>query len=239
MALEGGMSCVKYLMFCFNLLFAITGLIILIVGIRAEINSYPYMNFTDENFYKFAPIVLIIVGIIVFIVAFFGCCGAVKENHCMIITFSVFLLIIFVAELAVGIAGYMKHTDLEDSVMRNLNASITQYPVDKNVQKTIDIIQTDLQCCGINSPADWADHGLPIPSTCCSAQEINNGVVADCTENSTNFHSKGCLTKLVVHMKDIGMVLAGVGVGIALVQLLGVIFACCLARSIRSQYETV
>jgi hypothetical protein len=28
------------------------------------------------------------VGIIVFVVAFFGCCGAVKENHCMIMTVS-------------------------------------------------------------------------------------------------------------------------------------------------------
>ncbi|KAG6442152.1 hypothetical protein O3G_MSEX002187 [Manduca sexta] len=244
MALGGGMSCVKYLLFCFNLLFAITGLIILIVGIKAQINSWPYIDLTDENFYTSGPVVLIIVGIIVFIVAFFGCCGAVKENHCMIVTtycaqFSVFLLIIFIAEMAVGIAGYMKHSDLEASIVRHLNETIDQYPTNKEVAKTFDIVQTDLECCGIKGPEDWAAHNLTIPSTCCTGIEINNSMAAQCTSSSPGFHSEGCLDKLVTHFKDIAMVLGGVGLGIALVQLLGVIFACCLARSIRSQYETV
>ncbi|CAG9095960.1 unnamed protein product [Plutella xylostella] len=144
MALGGGMSCVKYLLFCFNLLFAVTGLIILIVGAKAEYNAYPYMDLTDEKFYSSAPVVLIIVGIIIFIVAFFGCCGAVKENHCMITTFSVFLLLIFVAELGVGIAGYVKQKDLEASFLRSLNESIAEYPTNKDVRNTFDIVQTDV-----------------------------------------------------------------------------------------------
>lgn len=239
MAIGGGMSCVKYLLFCFNLLFAITGLIILIVGIKAEINSSPYIDLTDENFYTSGPIVLIIVGIIVFIVAFFGCCGAVKENHCMIVTFSVFLLLIFIAELGVGIAGYVKHKDLETSIVKHLNETITQYPTNKDVAKTFDIMQTDLHCCGINGPDDWIANNITIPNTCCTGQEITGGVPAACTKDSPGFHTKGCLNELVTHLKDIAVVLGGVGLGIALVQLLGVIFACCLARSIRSQYETV
>lgn len=233
------MSCVKYLLFCFNLLFAITGLIILIVGIRAEIKSSPYIDLTDSNFYTSGPIVLIIVGVIVFIVAFFGCCGAVKENHCMIVTFSVFLLIIFVAELAVGIAGYVKHQDLETSIVNHLNKTISQYPTNPDVAKTFDILQTDLQCCGINGPEDWAANNLTIPNTCCAGQEIAGGTTVPCTANSEHFHKDGCLPKIVDYFKDIALVLGGVGLGVAFVQLLGVIFACCLARSIRSQYETV
>ncbi|XP_075969214.1 CD63 antigen-like [Anticarsia gemmatalis] len=239
MALGGGMSCVKYLLFCFNLVFAITGLIILIVGIKAEINSSPYIDLTDSNFYTSGPIVLIIVGVIVFIVAFFGCCGAVKENHCMIVTFSVFLLIIFVAELAVGIAGYVKHQDLENSIVTHLNSTIAKYNTDKDVTKTFDILQTDLQCCGINGPEDWAANNITLPNTCCAGQEIANDKVVPCTPDSEHFHKEGCLNKLVVYFKDIALVLGGVGLGVAIVQLLGVIFACCLARSIRSQYETV
>lgn len=218
---------------------AITGLIILIAGAKAEINSHPYVDLTDENFYTSGPIVLIIVGIIVFIVAFFGCCGAVKENHCMIITFSVFLLIIFIAELGVGIAGYVKHQDLETSIVRHLNESIVQYPNNTEVRNTFDIVQTDLRCCGIYNYTDWGKHEMRIPNTCCDAQEILDGQIVPCTPDSVHFHGVGCLEKLVAHFQDIAMVLAGVGLGIAIIQLLGVIFACCLARSIRSQYETV
>lgn len=232
------MSCVKYLLFCFNLLFAVTGLIIFIVGVKSLINSSPYIDLTDENFYTSGPIAFIIVGIIVFIVAFFGCCGAVKENHCMIVTFSVFLLLIFIAELAVGIAGYMKHQELEDSIMRHLNETIKDYPTNPDVAKSFDIIQTDLNCCGITSPDDWAKNGLKIPDSCCSAKMATAPPVA-CSATSPFFHGVGCLDKLVNYMKDIAYALGGVGLGIAFIQLLGVIFACCLARSIRSQYETV
>ncbi|XP_028178635.1 CD63 antigen [Ostrinia nubilalis] len=237
MALGGGMSCVKYLLFCFNLLFAITGMIILIVGAKAMISLSPYIDLTGENFYTSGPVVLIIVGVIVFIVAFFGCCGAVKENHCMIITFSIFLLVIFVAELAVGIAGYVKHQDLENSIIRNLNATIKDYPTNPDVKNSFDIIQTDLKCCGIYGPGDWKNNSMPIPDSCCSAQEIKGDVVAACKPE--NVYQEGCYKNVVSFLNSIAAVLGGVGLGIAAVQLLGVIFACCLARSIRSQYETV
>ncbi|XP_026329546.1 CD63 antigen-like [Hyposmocoma kahamanoa] len=237
MAIGGGMSCVKYLLFCFNLLFAITGLIILIVGAKAEYSAHPYIDLTDEAFYTSAPMVLIIIGIIVFIVAFFGCCGAVKENHCMIVTFSVLLLIIFVAELAVGIAGYVKRGDLEASIERHLNESMPKYGTDTDITRTFDILQTDLKCCGINGPEDWEKMGMKVASSCCA--EIMADTPVTCSSTSPNVHHVGCVPRLVAFLKSIAFWLGGVGLGIAIVQFLGVVFACCLARSIRSQYETV
>lgn len=239
MAIGGGMSCVKYLLFCFNLLFAITGLVVVSLGIKEQFETHSYINVSDFNFFSTGPITLIIVGLIIFVVAFFGCCGAVKENHCMIVTFSVFLLIIFVAEIAVGIAGYIHHDTLEESVHRYLNHSIIDYPNNTEVRNNYDFIQTDLQCCGINGPQDWANNNIKIPNSCCSGQEIINGALVDCNASSPMLHQTGCLQLLVDHYKDIAVILGGVGLGVAIVQLLGVIFACCLARSIRREYETV
>lgn len=241
MALGGGMSCVKYLLFAFNLLFAITGLVVLAVGIKALIDSSPYVDLSDERLYTSLPVLLIIVGIIVFVVAFFGCFGAVKENHCMVVTFSVFLLFIFVAELAIGIAGYMEHNNLEKTISKQLEKSITDYSTDASVKKMFDMVQTELYCCGINGPKDWTNKSMTIPESCCDGQEINSaGVITmPCSITSEHIHSAGCLPKLVEYFNHIAVILGGVGIGIAVVQLLGVIFACFLARSIRSQYETV
>lgn len=36
-----------------------------------------------------APIIMIVIGAIVFIIAFLGCCGAIKESSCMVLTVSV------------------------------------------------------------------------------------------------------------------------------------------------------
>jgi CD63 antigen len=67
--------------------FQISGIIILAVG--AIIQNF-YSNYTDFLHGKFfaGPVLLIVVGVTVFVVAFFGCCGAIKENHCMIMTVS-------------------------------------------------------------------------------------------------------------------------------------------------------
>jgi CD63 antigen len=72
-----------YLIFIFQ----ISGIAILAVGALIQNFYSNYTNFLDGHFYV-GPVLLIILGVIVFVVAFFGCCGALKENHCMVMTVS-------------------------------------------------------------------------------------------------------------------------------------------------------
>jgi len=69
----------------FYVLFQITGIVFISVGGVILVVYSGYSNFVDSWFFA-APLLMIVVGVIVFLVSFFGCCGAVKENHCMIIT---------------------------------------------------------------------------------------------------------------------------------------------------------
>jgi CD63 antigen len=71
-----------------TILFQITGIAILSVGAVIEGVYRSYSFILDDKFFS-APALLIAVGAIVLIVSFCGCCGAVKENHCMILTVSV------------------------------------------------------------------------------------------------------------------------------------------------------
>lgn len=63
----------------------ITGIVFIAVGTVILVVYSGYNNFMDSWFFT-GPVLMIVVGVIVFIVSFFGCCGAVKENHCMILT---------------------------------------------------------------------------------------------------------------------------------------------------------
>lgn len=65
----------------------LTGLIVFTVGAVILARYYHYYNFVGEAYWS-APLVLIVVGAVVFIIAFFGCCGAIKESSCMILTVS-------------------------------------------------------------------------------------------------------------------------------------------------------
>lgn len=230
-----GMKCVKYLIFCFNLIFALSGIAIITVGAIIQATYYNYADFVD-NSYVTAPFVLIIVGVIVFVVAFFGCCGAYHENHCMIITFAVFLLVIFTLELATGIAGYVRHDEVEGMLQKKFNDTIWKYNTNMEIQKSWNTVQHDLKCCGINSSADWERifHNETLPYTCC-----DNIARSEYCTTSDNIYHDGCLPKLKEILENKAYVIGSVGVGIGLIQLIGVAFACTLARSIRKEYETV
>ncbi|CAK9814642.1 CD63 antigen [Anthophora quadrimaculata] len=234
---SGGMTCIKYVTFFFNLIFAITGIVFIAVGTVILVVYNGYNNFTDNWFFA-APILMIIVGVIVFIVSFFGCCGAVKENHCMIITFSVFLLLIFALELGAGIAGYMMRGEVHDMVENRLNSTIGKYSTNSDIRRSWDIMQHDLQCCGITGATDWSHVDFPentVPNSCC--KEVPQG--STCDTNSIYIYPSDCMSNLQSAIGHNALILGGVGIGISIVQLIGVIFACCLARSIRREYETV
>ncbi|EGI68122.1 CD63 antigen [Acromyrmex echinatior] len=191
----------------FYVLFQITGIVFISVGGVILVVYSGYSNFVDSWFFA-APLLMIVVGVIVFLVSFFGCCGAVKENHCMIITFSVLLLLIFALELGAGITGYMMRGEVANMLENRLNDTLRQYELNPDIRRSWDIMQHD-----------------PIQSRC--------------DLNSIHVYSEGCMMKLQSAIENNAMILGGVGIGVALIQLIGVVFACCLARSIRREYETV
>ncbi|XP_030753755.1 CD63 antigen-like [Sitophilus oryzae] len=234
---SGGMTCVKYLLFCFNLLFAISGLAILVVGVIAHVHIYAqYSNFVYPS-YQLAPVILIAVGVIIFLISFFGCCGAVKENHCMIITFSILLGVIFAAEIAAGVIGYINRHEVQVMLDTKLNSTMYKYYTSTDIKKTWDVAQHELECCGMNGPDDWqkVNHNNSLPHTCCPNVH-NHGV---CEKTTVGVYKSSCIQKLKEMFMNYASGIGAVGLGVAGFQLFGIIFACALARHIRKEYETV
>ncbi|KAJ8913860.1 hypothetical protein NQ315_003769 [Exocentrus adspersus] len=232
----GSMTCVKYLIFCFNLLFALSGIAIVTVGVIIQGVHAQYSNFFYTS-YELIPLVLIIVGLVIFIVAFFGCCGAVKENHCMIITFSVLLFLILSIEIASGIVGYAKRNEVEEMLENKLNSTMFSYFKNSDVRNTWDIAQHEFECCGMLGPKDWrkVTKNDSLPHTCCPDTQDDGS----CTTEFTNVYTSSCFEKLKAVFVNYRSIIGGITVGIIVSQLIGMIFACCLAYSIRKGYETV
>ncbi|XP_074029720.1 CD63 antigen [Leptinotarsa decemlineata] len=233
---SSGMSCVKYLLFAFNLLFAISGIAILTVGVIVHVVYSHYSNFVYSS-YQSTPLVLIGVGVVIFIITFFGCCGAVKENHCLVITYSVLLIVILMLELITGIVGYVKRSDVEMMLENKLNSTMNEYYINEDIKNTWDIAQHEAECCGMNGPTDWyrVTGNDSLPHTCCPDTQDDGS----CTMKTSNHYTASCIDKLKFAFKKYGAIIGGVGIGIAALQLIGVMFACCLARSIRKEYEIV
>ncbi|KAM8977437.1 CD63 antigen [Pelodytes ibericus] len=236
MAVEGGMKCVKYLMFLFNLIFWICGIALIALGIYLQIqlnHSIVIKNASSSG----APIVIIAVGVVIFFIAFFGCCGAAKENYCMVTTFAVLLVLIFLVEIAAAIAGYVFKDKVRTSFQDSFRDGMEKYNTTKDA---IDSLQRDFKCCGANSSSDWDTTGPlagkhVVPDSCCK------NITKDCGKNTTaeNIYTNGCVEGIDAWIKSNVAIVAGVALGIAFFEILGIIFACCLMKGIRSGYEVM
>ncbi|EDW11969.1 CD63 antigen [Drosophila mojavensis] len=233
---SGGLTCVKYITFFCNLLFALTGLLILLVGAMVQLNYAHYSNFVSDHIWT-APIILMVVGAAVAFICFLGCCGALKENSCMILSFAILAVIIFLLEIGLGIAGYIKHSGLPQLMETQFNTTMKNYKERDDYRDAWTLLQTELDCCGTNGPNDW-DPIFPnktLPPACCKV--INLSEAKECT--TLHAVQQGCLQKLLHILDSKTLILAGVVLAVAGIQLLTILFACCLYRSFRRSYDHV
>nr|CAD7203822.1 unnamed protein product [Timema douglasi] len=190
----------------------ITGIVVLSVGAVIKTAYYNYEDFLDDSFFS-VPSLLIAIGAIVII-------------------FSVFLIFIFILELSAGIAGYVLKNNAEQFIVDKLEETMNKYNNSTEITKAWDELQTEMTCCGIHSASDWSPKApttttpptnasqastLNLPMSCCSPVNGMWGSV-NCTEDSPNLYTVGCLNKLGLFAKEHAVTLGGVGIGIAFLQ---------------------
>lgn len=219
------MKCVKFLLWGFNLIFVLVAIALIAVGAYVQIALKDYFDLIEGSFSSAAAL-LIAVGVIIFFIAFFGCCGAYKENRTCVLIFAGLLVIIFIMEIAGGIAGFVLKGQVEETVEKYMK---------ENIQKNAtvwDKVQSKFECCGIHNASDWNRETLP--SACCLSP------TSGCTLNDTkSYYHDGCLDKFTTWVEDHVYYVGAVGVAFAFLQIIGIMFACCLARAIKKEYEVV
>ncbi|XP_063698601.1 23 kDa integral membrane protein-like isoform X2 [Culicoides brevitarsis] len=221
MGLGCGSSLIKIVLFIFNLLCVIGGIAFVALGGLILAKAGDIENALKEHNTYSVPIGLIIVGSIIFVIAFFGCCGAVRESQCMTMTYAFFIFCLIVLQVVAACVIFVYQDDFRKGLEKGVRELFD------NVQgnrEAVDAMQKALQCCGSEGPDFWSI----LPSSCCETQ-----IVGTCTK--INAYQRGCVSKLREYAVDYSNYIAYVALGVAGVELLGLIFACCLATSIRNE----
>lgn len=224
--------CIKYLLVVFNLLFVITGICMILVAWAINSIYFEYSHFLDDSY--FSPVMLLfVVGIIVFLVAFLGCYGAYRESTCLIMVFSLCLAFVFILEVTVAVAGYVMQRQVKDVLSYAIKTTMDDYPHNNASAQTIDMLQEELHCCGVKSSEDWqgilphnGSH-IELPESCCRVFDKNGTCLY--------VNDRGCLPQLEFLIRESSLLIAGTAIAIAALQLFGVMFACSLGRMIRYQ----
>lgn len=164
------------------------------------------------------------IGSFIIVITFFGCWGALKENYCLILSFSVMLFIIFILELAAGISGYVLRNDAYDLIRNSLNNSMKSYSNETQNPTTIlwDDVQRNFDCCGVANSTDWSLHlkDNELPLSCCRIPPGTVGTFSCISDiNNINLNkNQGCLTGFSNYIADHAVSLGAAGVVIAVIQ---------------------
>uniref|UniRef100_A0A8C9P3W7 Tetraspanin n=1 Tax=Spermophilus dauricus TaxID=99837 RepID=A0A8C9P3W7_SPEDA len=156
------------------------------------------------------------------------------------------LLVIFLVELVAGVLAHVYYQRLSDELKQHLNRTLTEnygQPRAVEITASVDRLQQDFKCCGSNSSADWQHssyilsqeaEGRQVPDSCCKT------VVTRCGQrvHPSNIYKVegGCITKLEQFLADHLLLMGAVGIGVACLQICGMILTCCLHRRLQRHF---
>ncbi|XP_065310034.1 23 kDa integral membrane protein-like isoform X2 [Dermacentor albipictus] len=195
-------------------------------------------------------------GLLVLLVGFFGCCGAVKESKCLLGAYFAFLFVILACELAIGVLAVIFQDKILSDMKDNLNNALKKdYGKKTHVTTAFDWAQAKMLCCGVFGPADYTEsvwkaesigRGDNVSKTCCRLRDegepdahknprpLNETLCQSAADSQQNpyRHNRGCISALEEFVKRESTLLIGVGCGVAGLEMIGMIFSICLCKEV-------
>lgn len=235
--------------FILNIIFCLSGMLLFGLGIYTEIEYAIFQELTKDA-YAVVPIVIIVLGLIVFILSFIGIMGILRKSKLLTGLYSALLIIACLAQIAFAIGIAIKQELIEGQLDILAKQSINDWTQKGQIAKSWDILQTDLKCCGVDGYNDWSNETLstsfikyatknnatadyPVPDGCCIDSSPFCGLnysIKNGTHLNGTIYTDGCLKMTESWIKSHIPVTAGICVAIAFIQIIGIIFSCHLIR---------
>jgi len=251
--LEGCDRFLKYIFFFFTFVLWLLGLCAIVIGIWAYADDKSFTDIISANvpaldelagaIHK-AAILLIIVGVGIMIIGFLGCCGAAKENQCLLSFFFLSQLLIFILMIAGAVMAYGYKDKLGEVVAKGLAELKKDYETNADAKKSLDNIQETFKCCEFSEARNETipDSCRPeVPTVAPAPTAAGNATVAPVPKPKPydTTCDKGFMTWLDEKLDHYQLRIVGVGVASAVIIVLGMIVSMALCCKIRRGYAEV
>uniref|UniRef100_A0A671Q252 Tetraspanin n=1 Tax=Sinocyclocheilus anshuiensis TaxID=1608454 RepID=A0A671Q252_9TELE len=229
------LSCIKYLMFVFNFLIFLGGSFLLGVGVWVVVDPTGFREIVAANPLLFMGVYIILaMGGMLFLLGFLGCCGAIRENKCLLL--------------------FVSHSILEDTMFQALTREYFTKELKRHYQgynntdvftSTWNAIMNTFDCCGVNSPEDFEESifrfinpGEVVPEACCRRNshlgEAGFSNREECLSGSMLYrNNKGCYSAVVDYFEMYIYVAGALAIVVLTIELFAMVFAMCLFRGIQ------
>merc|ERR1711936_206350 len=268
--MEGGClaNLVKYLLFLTNFLIFGLGLAVCGLGAWVLVDKPSFLNLFEQakdvckeacdgfdvTLYTSAAYILVAIAALVVVIAFFGCCGAIKENKCMLGTYFTLILAMFIVMVVGAVLGYSGN--LEENIKNPLNKALAAYDDNPKpdspkaaYKNAWNEVQKELKCCGVESVKDWTSGNFTTwertdankPEDCCavfrSEEEVtpeNKKICRKSSEGpaSETYYFEGCYSKIKRQIEDNQNKVVGVAIGVVVVMFLNILFSFAMCTMV-------
>lgn len=227
-------------MFFFNFLFWICGTLILglAIWVRVSKDGKEIIASGEAGTNPLVAVnILIAVGAIIMVLGFLGCCGAVKESRCMLLLFFIGLLLILFLQVAAGILGATFKSEssrlLNETLYENAKLLSQTTPEAKEFQEAMIAFQTEFKCCGlVKGAGDWGNNFNDARESC----ECTDVSGSQCSSyGGYNVNTQTCLSLIKDLVEKNIIIVIGVAFGLAIIEILGLVFSMVLYCQIGSK----
>jgi len=274
------MKFIRLIIVLFNVAFVILGAILLAVGIyvirdpkmkqlRPLLNPEITTTYSQQfsNLEVFALVITVIGGVLL-IIGFLGCCGAIKGFRCLHLLYAVILGVIIAVEIAIVVAFFTYQNQFRNELVGKLQDSIQTYyvgpPIDNTTVNSVslawDFTQFNLDCCGAIGQNDFllasnwsrvnpyqSNATLTVPFTCCrlgghkswTDLPTNMSLASKCATTGDTAYKKGCYDSLMDVIATYKKYFIIVGVIVGVVEMLAFIIALLLYCRKTEEYDSL
>jgi len=245
-----------------NVFLLITSTILIFCGIIL-ISWYHMLKleFWSSYFY-WCPMLMLSLGVYTFATTCYGFIISVKESRGLLTVMAVLLSIAFIGQLASVFTAMMLRTDLETEIANvgNVVSDMKKYDNEDGYTKANwDSLQSSLRCCGGKDYEvgfrSWdvvqvnGQFGQNVPDSCCHiyTEGCGSGKVTvtetSARRNNIGIWKDGCIEILEVMLKrdlieyPFAWVYIGIGLILALVELITVVLACAYIAQINRRQK--
>lgn len=227
-------SFIKTVTIIFNMVIFLCGAALLGVGIWVSVDGPSFMKIfgpLSSSAMQFVNVgyFLIAAGVVLFVLGFLGCYGALSENKCALMMFFFILLIIFIAEVAAAVVALV-YTTLAEEFLKMLIVSTIKkdYGSKNDFTQVWNSTMEGLKCCGFTNYTDFEESPYftkynTFPPFCCT----NNTIVCDMNEAEAS-NVKGCFKQLLYNIRVNAVTVGGVAAGIGALELAAMIVSLYL-----------
>ncbi|XP_064359699.1 leukocyte antigen CD37 isoform X2 [Dromaius novaehollandiae] len=241
MSPRGCLSATKYFLFFFNLFFFVLGSLLLAFGLWILFDRQSFTAALGSALFGLRAwsYVFCGVGTGTMALGFLGCLGALKELKCLLGLYFGFLLLLFAAQITVGVIVYTQR--------------VAGPPGEAH--ESWDALQQQLRCCGWAGPQDWAQRPAPQPNasaeaavavacSCLNASAPRGARPAPpalphglCPAAPQDVYPQGCAAGARAWLHENLITIVGVCLGVALMELCLMMLSMFLFRNMEPDYD--